>query len=47
MKKKMLALSVVVLTAFAWIAGPAVAQDRAVPGWFGPQDPSPPWAPPG
>jgi hypothetical protein len=45
--KKLVALSVFVLTVFAWIAEPALAADRGVPSWFGPQDPSPPWAPPG
>jgi len=44
--KKLLALSVFVLTVFASISGPAIAAER-IPGWFGPQDPSPPWAPPG
>jgi hypothetical protein len=41
-----LALSVLALTVFVWISEPAMAA-RDVPGWFGPQDPSPPWAPPG
>jgi hypothetical protein len=45
--KKVLALSFFVLTVFAWIAEPALAAERGAPGWFGPQDPSPPWAPPG
>jgi hypothetical protein len=45
--KKLVALSVVVLTVLGSIAGPAIAADRGIPGWFGPQDPSPPWAPPG
>jgi len=45
--KKLLALSVFLLTVFASISGPAIAADRGIPGWFGPQDPSPPWAPPG
>jgi len=48
---KLLALSVFVLTVFASISGPAIAADirseRGAPGWAGPQDPSPPWAPPG
>jgi len=48
--KKLLALSVFVLTVFASVTGPALAgvsSERGAPGWFGPQDPSPPWAPPG
>jgi hypothetical protein len=45
--KKFLALSVFVLTVLGSISGPAIAADRGNPGWFGPQDPSPPWAPPG
>lgn len=45
--KKVLALSVFVLTVLAWIAEPALATERGAPGWFGPQDPSSPWAPPG
>src|SRR5262245_11153095 len=49
--QKLLALSVLVLTVFASISAPAIAADvrseRGAPGWFGPQDPSPPWAPPG
>jgi hypothetical protein len=52
--KKLLALSVLVLTVFGSTLGPAIAQEsyeieseRAAPGWDGPQDPSPPSAPPG
>jgi hypothetical protein len=45
--KKLVAVSVFLLAVFGSIAGPAFAADRGVPGWFGPQDPSPPWAPPG
>src|SRR5262245_23709467 len=51
MKKKLLALSLLALTAFGSISAPAIAEDirseRGAPGWDGPQDPSPPWAPPG
>jgi hypothetical protein len=49
--KKLIALSVFMLTVFGSISGPAIAADirseRGAPGWDGPQDPSPPWAPPG
>ena len=56
--QKLLALSVLVLTAFGSTLGPAIAQEdgsesyvieseRGAPGWDGPQDPSPPSAPPG
>jgi len=49
--KKLLTLSVFLLTIFASVSGPAIASDiraeRGAPGWDGPQDPSPPWAPPG
>ena len=49
--KKLLALSILVLTVFASVSGPAIASDigagLGAPGWDGPQDPSPPWAPPG
>jgi hypothetical protein len=45
--KKLVVLSVFVLTVLGSISGPAIAADRGIPGWFGPQDPSPPWAPPG
>ena len=49
--KTLMALSVLMLTVFASISGPAIAADirseRGAPGWDGPQDPSPPWAPPG
>jgi hypothetical protein len=49
--KQLLALSVFVLTVLASISGPATASEirseRGAPGWSGPQDPSPPWAPPG
>lgn len=45
--KKLLALSVFALAIFSSISGPAIAADRGISGWFGPQDPSPPWAPPG
>jgi hypothetical protein len=45
--KKFVALAVLALTLFGSIAGPAIAAERSIPGWFGPQDPSPPWAPPG
>ena len=49
--KKLLVLSAFVLTVFASLSGPALAADirseRGAPGWDGPQDPSPPWAPPG
>ena len=49
--KTLMALSVLMLTVFASISGPAIAADirseRGTPGWDGPQDPSPPWAPPG
>jgi len=45
--KKLVAVLVFVLAVFGSIAGPAFAADRGIPGWFGPQDPSPPWAPPG
>jgi hypothetical protein len=46
MLSSVLALSVLALTVFVLISEPAMA-DRRDPGWFGPQDPSPPWAPPG
>jgi hypothetical protein len=49
--KTLMALSVLMLTVFGSISGPAIAADirseRGAPGWDGPQDPSPPWAPPG
>jgi hypothetical protein len=56
--KKLLALSVLVLTVFGSTLGPAIAQEdgsessvieseRGAPGWDGPQDPSGPSAPPG
>jgi hypothetical protein len=49
--KKLIVLSVFMLTVFGSISGPAMAADirseRGAPGWDGPQDPSPPWAPPG
>jgi hypothetical protein len=49
--RKLLALAIFALTAFASVSGPALASDigaeRGAPGWDGPQDPSPPWAPPG
>jgi hypothetical protein len=39
--KKLLAVSVFVLTVFASVAGPAVADEigseRGAPGWYGPQ----------
>jgi hypothetical protein len=38
-----LALAIFVLTAFLWISEPGFA----APGRWVPQDPSPPWAPPG
>jgi hypothetical protein len=47
MTKKLLALSVFVLTVFAGIAEPALAgvsSERGAPGRFGPPDPSPPSA---
>jgi len=40
--KKLLAVSVLVLTAFASVAGPAVASEigseRGAPGWYGPRE---------
>jgi len=49
--KTLMALSVLMLTVIGSISGPAIAADirseRGAPGWDGPQDPSPPWAPPG
>jgi len=40
--KKLLAVSVFVLTVFASVAGPAVADEigseRGAPGWYGPRE---------
>ena len=51
---KLLASSILALTLFGSISGFAIASEaseieseRGAPGWYGPQDPSPPWAPPG
>ena len=52
--KRLLALSVLVLTVFGSTLGPAIASEssaikseRGAVGWDGPQDPSGPFAPPG
>jgi hypothetical protein len=52
--KKLLALSVLVLTVFGSTLGPAIASEssvinseRGARGWDGPQDPSGAFAPPG
>lgn len=49
--KQLLALSALMLTLLPFISGSAIGADirseRGAPGWYGPQDPSPPSAPPG
>jgi hypothetical protein len=52
--KRLVALSVLVLTVFGSTLGPAIASEssairseRGAAGWDGPQDPSGPFAPPG